>query len=70
MKIIASIFFLIGLCAIVEGNMLATANRLIEPIILSTGAAIFSAINFNDNIDMKGWFKHNVFSREKEDGQD
>ena len=70
MKIIASIFVLFGLCAIVEGNMLATANRLIEPIILSCGAAIFSAINYNsdDKTDMIGLFKHNVFTREKEDG--
>ena len=72
MKIVSDILVLFALCAaIVEGSWLAaTANKLIEPIILSTGAAILSAINSNDNIDMKGWFKHNIFSREKEDGQD
>ena len=46
MKIISSILVLFALCAaIVEGSWLAAAaNRLIEPIIISAGAAIFATM--------------------------
>ena len=57
MKIISDIFILCALCAIVEGSWLAAAERLIEPIVISCGAAVFSAYIKDDINDLKGWFK-------------
>ena len=57
MKIISNIFILCALCAIVEGSWLAAAERLIEPIVISCGAAVFSAYIKDDINDLKGWFK-------------
>ena len=63
-----------ALCAIVEGNLLAAANRYIQPMIISCGAALFAAmgqedkINFNSLHDWKQKFNENVFSRKEEDG--
>ena len=54
-----------ALSVIVDGTWLAAANRMIEPVILSTGAAIFASIRSEDRLnsdmplffDWKSWFK-------------
>ena len=54
-----------ALSVIVDGTWLAAANRMIEPVILSTGAAIFASIRSEDRlnsemplfINLKSWFK-------------
>ena len=65
MKILLSIFVLFALSVKVKGTWLAAANRMIEPVILSTGAALFAAIGSEDRLnsdmplffDWKSWFK-------------
>ena len=44
MKIISGIFVLCALCDIIVSAWLAAAERLIEPIVLSCGAALFAVI--------------------------
>ena len=65
MKIISNIFVCFVLSVIVEGALLAAANRLIEPILISCGAAIFAAFKIDDEDDLdlsdfyswKEWFE-------------
>ena len=70
----SSILVCFALSVIVEGNLLAAANRYIQPMIISCGAALFAAmgqedkINFNSLHDWKQKFNENVFSRKEEDG--
>ena len=66
MKIILGIFVLCSLCNIIVGAWLAAAERLIEPIVLSCGAALFAAIGQDDKVDLKGWLKETFISQEQE----
>ena len=76
MKIVSDILVLFALCAaIVEGSWLAaTANKLIEPIIISAGAAIFATMGQEDktnfNSVLHDWKQKFTFSRDNDDGDD